>query len=142
MREIRNTTLPAIYNFTNLDLFKKHLEALLKLLYPAEVFAEHQIKFKHSNYKGITASIYSSCLYLELDTAYVVQNPHLKYNHVKELDALNVFFQYTASNNKVYLYPRDRDNFPDTPYGMEMRANYFVLVLVAALNYLEQIKSS
>ena len=50
-----------------------------------------------------------------------------------ECEALNVFFQYAVSNRTVYLYPRDRDKFPATAYGAELKANYFFLIVQAAL---------
>ena len=133
MNESRTLGLPPIDNQISTEGFYSHLEKLFHLFYPEELFDAHHINFQNGLNKGVTVKIQVSCIYMMLDYEFIKDKPAMARKQEMEFEALNVFFQYTVSNKTVYMYPRDRDNFPATIYGAELKANYFFLIVQAAL---------
>ena len=140
MTETRTKGLQPIDYKKSFVGFSNQLDKLFQLFYPQENFDGRNYNFKTGIYKGVTVKISSSDIYLELEYEFIKDKPGMGRNQGKQFDSLNVYFQYNASNRTVYMYPRDRDNFPETPYGSELKANYFFLIVQAALNYILQPK--
>mgnify|MGYP000294794634 CR=1 FL=1 len=136
----KNNALPKIKRFKHLIVFKEHVESLLKVMYPNEVVSENDIICKSEHLVGVSAIIHPYHIYIDLNEAYINNSPIFKKKYMHKLDAINTTFDYRASSKRVYVYPKDRDEFPDTPLGMEQRAAFFVLVLELSLKHIIFIK--
>ena len=132
----RNSKLPRIIHFKNIDHFYNHLNELLRAIFPMAVINNRKIKFQSSKFYGIVGEIRSNALYLEIDSEFRGKYEWLRHNQRIRLVIVNTPFQYTASSGKAYMYPFDRDMYEDSKLGMEQRAEHFVIVMQVCLNYI------
>lgn len=137
----RNKKLLSTKGFKHLKVFKSQVSSLIKLVYPQEEITEYTILFKSKERNGISAIVHPYHIYIDVSEAYVNATPILKKEYKHTLTAINTSFDYRPSSKRVYLYPLDRDEFPDTPLGMEQRAAFFIVVLEVCLKHLVNLKS-
>ena len=138
----RNNKLPKIKPFNNEEHFYRYTIQLLTFLYPS---ANISIKGKKIILKNIlnnevVLEITATSLYPNLSSSFREENPRFSKNGSIFLEEINSNFQWTGSSGLGYMYPRDRDNFEDTKFGMEQKAYYFISVIQVVLQFLKQEK--
>ena len=117
MREERSSTLTKIRDYKYIEHFKLRINELFRLLYPNEEIQSGEFTFRHGNLRGTSCQVYGNKMYITLDREVMHMNIFNK-NIEEEFEALNAYFHYQASNATVYLYPRERSSFDDTPLGI------------------------
>jgi hypothetical protein len=138
----RNSHLPELKFFKNEKHFYTYTIQLLNCLYPSATISldSKRISFKDPLFKDVSFEITSGSLYPQLTPEFRERNPRFSKNGEFYLEEVNTPFKWTGSTGKGYMYPRDRDNFEDTEFGMEQKAYYFIVVVQVVLRFLIQNK--
>ena len=125
-----------IIEYKNISVFTDSLNQLIGILYPNHFLdiEDNKLHFKLGNdLDGVIVNLYSKSIHLKLSYSFIRNHFAFQENIKLHLPEINTLFNYNVNLQHVYLYPNERDNFPDTTLGMEDRAAYFLRVLQVAL---------
>jgi hypothetical protein len=132
----KNTVLSKKKEFKNIKVFTTSLNKLISVLYSNQFLDEEDNKLHFgagNQLDGVTAELHPHGIHLKFSYDYIRNHLAFQENKKFNIPEINTLFNYNVNLQYVCLYPNDRDEFPDTPLGMEQRAAYFMVVLQVAL---------
>lgn len=132
----KNTVLSKKKDFKNINVFTASVNKLIGALYSNQFLDEEENKLHFGighPLDGVIAELHPHGIHLKFSYAYIKNHIAFQENIKFDIPEINTLFNYSVNLQYLYLFPHDRDEFPDTPLGMEQRAAYFMVVLQVAL---------
>lgn len=138
----KNSQLSKKKEFKNIKVFTNSLVKLIYAIYPNQFFDEedNELHFSTRDLDGVIVQLHTHGLHFKFSYAYIKANKVFQEDLSFSIPEINTLYNYNVNLQLLTLYPFDRDEFQDTPLGMEQRAAYFIAVLQVALQNIILLK--
>ncbi|RLJ61613.1 hypothetical protein CLV86_2636 [Lacinutrix venerupis] len=138
----KNSQLNNKKEFKYITEFTHSIIKLVYAKYPNQFFDEenNELHFSTRELDGVIVQFHTHGLHLKFSYAYIKANKVFQEDLSFNIPEINTLFNYNVNLQLLTLYPFDRDEFRDTPLGMEQRSGYFITVLQVALQHINLLK--